>query len=249
MNLAARIVFRYRLAQRFQLLPSLWFENEAGERWIPDFSTGDGHVPPPGYIYQHDRMPASLRHSILRTILPEEVATCPHPEEDLRKTYGWVEGVEGRECARCKGTQVRNIGEPWPDKWDSSGSYTLLSGESTWPTDLALAMARPSSQEVQEAALRHGKVLRPLSVEDSILVAATACEACMNSLAHHYGLGWGYERGSKDWKESGTSCELCETPDFWNWINTGEGSPSSTQNLKELAAATRELKARLERRQ
>lgn len=217
MNISARVSFRYRLAKRFQL-PSLWYENEAGKRWLPDLS-GDypGDVPP-GFIYQHSRFPTQLKHSILRTVTKEDVEKCHHPEGDLRKTYGWIDGVEGRECVQCGGTQIRNTGEPWPKEWESGRSVPIMEGSCGWSPDLALAMARPSTQEAQEAASRHGKPLRPMAIEDAIMVAAVACEACMNSLAHHYGLGWGYKRGSKDWEESGTQCELCETPDFWDWI-------------------------------
>ena len=32
----------------------------------------------------------------------------------------------------------------------------------------------------------------------------------MNVLADKYGLDWGYEEGSEEWKKTGTSCQFCE---------------------------------------
>lgn len=45
--------------------PSLWYENDAGDRHVPDWSKPEPEAPPPGFKYQHSRFPFDLRHSIL----------------------------------------------------------------------------------------------------------------------------------------------------------------------------------------
>ena len=63
-----------------------------------------------------------------------------------------------------------------------------------WSDDLALSIANNSEYSLSEA----------------IIISATSCERCMNSLAHKYGLDWGYEEYSEEWQKTGTSCSFCE---------------------------------------
>ena len=172
----------------------LWYENEEGEKHVP----GPDDIPgdqPKGFIYQHGMFPTQLTHNILRLVVREEVDACSHPAENIVKTYGWIDGMEGRECKACHGTQVKKVADPWPEKWDAEGSRSLMVGTSGWSEDLVLAMANSGD----------------FMLFESILVAANACERCMNSLAHQYGLKWGYEEYSQEWAESNTSCEFCDT--------------------------------------
>jgi len=174
---------------------TLWYENDNGDRWYPDYEHDrPPQEPPAGFIYQHSRFPCELNHTILRCIVPQEVEKCPHPEEDVVKTYGWVDGVEGRECRRCGGKQMRKTGEEWPETWDANGSKEFMSMRNGFAGDLALALATNMQWPLDKA----------------ILVAAIACERCMNALAHKCGLDWGYPEDSEDYITSTTRCELCE---------------------------------------
>jgi hypothetical protein len=176
--------------------PILWYENEQGEKFIPDLTKDEVVNPPAGFIYQHSQFPKELVHNCRRSVVREEVDQCPHPAEDVHKTYGWIEGIEGRECSRCHGTQIKNIGDNWPDTWDANGSRTVISGNSSWPEDLVLAMATYETGRFR--------------LSDAILIAANACERCMNALAYNYGLSWGYPEGSDEWKRCNTTCKFCK---------------------------------------
>lgn len=196
-------------------LPTLWFENEAGDVWVPWF----GHVPPlpapesdedmappPGFNYQFSRFPRELTENVLRLITQEDVDACAHEEVVL--DHGLIEGYEGRICRSCGGRQVRKVGEPWPP-WTGSGSKSVATGHSSYPVDLVLAMTRPTPQEI-ETATRRGHIIRPLSFERAVLLAATSCERCLNVLCWRHGLNDGYEEGSPEWEKTRTSCQLCE---------------------------------------
>lgn len=70
----------------------------------------------------------------------------------------------------------------------------LLTFTSSVSNELATAMVRSGDHDVRDAAL----------------IAGVACEACLNVLGHDYGLSWGYERYSDEWKLARTSCRFCE---------------------------------------
>ena len=173
-------------------LPRLWYANEDGERWIPPEDYSGAHPPPPGFVYQHSRFPTTLTDGVLRLTQATEVEACPHPSESVSPTGGWIEGIEGRRCSACQGTQTRNADEPWAAEWDSGGSQRVLQGNSGWSQDLAVEL------------VKHGA-----SLGDAILFAAVACERCSNVAAWKIGLDWGYESDSDDAASAGTSCELC----------------------------------------
>lgn len=177
-------------------LETLWYENGVGDK---HFRPNDGelHDPPSGFIFQHSRFPRTLTHNVLRLVQRGEVDSCEHPSEHVAKTYGWIDGMEGRECKICHGTQVKPIKEPWPDEWDAHGSRTFCSINASWSEDLVLAMANSEDY----------------SLSESIIIAATACERCMNALAFKYGMAWGYEERSEEWLNVGTSCQFCEIMD------------------------------------
>lgn len=75
----------------------------------------------------------------------------------------------------------------------------LAHGDSSFSEDLVLAMATGANGQ------------RQFRLCDAILICVDACERCLNSLAHQYGLDWGYPEFSERWRESGTKCEMCET--------------------------------------
>lgn len=172
----------------------LWYENDDGDKFIPDLSV-NGHPgdPPKGYDIFVSRFPCHLRTTYLMMIDPEEVKNCNHPEEFIHSTNGWIDGVEGRECRQCGGHQIRNIDEDWPEEWDTEGHKSEFSGESGWPQDLVLAIVESGD----------------FNLEEAIVIGAESCERCMNALADKYGLDWGYPEGSEEWEECGTSCDFC----------------------------------------
>jgi len=172
---------------------TLWYENEAGEKWYPDLKGGPLANAPDGFKYQHSRFPTMLRENMLKIVQADEVEACEHPEDSVQPTGGWVDGVEGRECKACGGTQMRNTGQPWPDKWEAYGSRSMGAMESGWSEDLALALVKEG-----------------FSLPNAIIVSATSCERCMNTLAHECGLEWGYKEGSEEWQKCGTECSFCK---------------------------------------
>lgn len=177
-------------------IPSLWYENEKGEKWFPKMDGDlDDMTPPKGFIFQHSRSVSEMRHEVLRMVVQEEVEKCDHPLGYVIPTYGWIDGIVGRECRLCKGTQVRKVGEPWPEKWEANGSRPFFGGGSTYPNDLTTAMVRSNQFDVHRATL----------------ICAMSCERCLNVLYHEYmGDGHGYAEGSEEWNKCGTSCEFCE---------------------------------------
>lgn len=185
-------------------LKTLWLENKDGEVC---FNYMD---PPKGFIYQHSKFPCDLHHSVLRAVLKEEVMNCEHPNEYIRKTYGWIDGVEGRECALCGGTQTKQVDEEWPEEWNSDGCRHLFSGTSSYPGELVLAMSRLSIKERFIAAKRGYFKLKIYPVSKAIRIAADACERCLNSLLYMYGLDGGYKEFSDEWHKCGTECDFCK---------------------------------------
>ncbi len=76
---------------------------------------------------------------------------------------------------------------------DDGKSTQVFRGEKGWSSDLALAMTNSGDYELWQA----------------ILIGANSCERCMNALAYHYGLKWGYPEYSEQWQRCSTSCDYC----------------------------------------
>lgn len=190
-------------------LCSLWLENEEGEKFFPNFKDlgkmWDGV--PEGFIYHHSKFPTQLHHSILRFVVKEEVENCKHPKEYITPTSGWIDGVEGRECKLCNGSQTKNIDESWPEKWNANGTRSFMSMESGWSEDLVLAMATKRKPKfLRKSFFDFSK----FTLSESIIIGANTCEACMNVLRYHYlGKKEGYKEGSEEWKIANTSCDFC----------------------------------------
>jgi len=184
-------------------LPTLWYEDKEGNRHLLSRKELENAASPPeGFIYQCSTFPYELHGKVIRIVQPDEVAACEHLTEHIRQTYGWIEGVEGRECASCNGTQHRKTGEEWPEKWNASGGRTVCETGQTWSEDLVLAMAAPSWWQ---------RLWRQrYTLSQAILIAANSCSRCSNVLAHRYGLKDGYAEYSVEWQKSNTLCQFCE---------------------------------------
>lgn len=196
------------LAKLRPKVPTLWYENDDGVRWVPPQG---GETPPEGYIYQWSQFPNEVHDRCLRAVLRSEVDACEHPAEYVKRTGGWIDGVKGRECQLCNGTQVCDEDEEWPEEWDAEGSRTLMRGTCPYPSDLVMAMLRPSLVEMARQIYRFGlPAVRYYDFNQAVLHAKTMCERCMNAMAYRHGLTWGYPWKSDDWHKAGTSCELCD---------------------------------------
>lgn len=133
---------------------SVWLENEDGTRFIPDMKGGDyapGDAPGDEFYAVHSEMPLQVTHEVMRQTIRSEVEACEHPADAIKPTDGWVEGVEGRECGKCQGTQTRNTTKPWPELWDAEGARPVCSGSVSLgrgSAGLILAMTRPTTTEI-----------------------------------------------------------------------------------------------------
>lgn len=136
-------------------LYALWYENEDGVRWVPDFSgPNPPDMAPEGFIYHHAEFPTRVVHDVLKMVQAAEVESCPHPTDALRKDTGLIPGFKGRRCARCGGRQTIEECSPWPEKWDAHGSIPLFSGSKGYFDNLVLAMTRPTEAEQKLAIER-----------------------------------------------------------------------------------------------
>jgi hypothetical protein len=175
--------------------PNLWFENEKGDRFVPDLEHwGQSGYPgcPEGYDYQVSRFPTTLTQNHLRIIKQEDVDACDHPEKYVEADLGIIDTMDGQDCKECGGHRERMKGGEWSE-WEAYGSRDVFSMNMGWSEDLALALVRQG-----------------FGLSEAIVVAATCCERCMNVLADECGLDWGYPEGSEDYEKCGTSCAFCE---------------------------------------
>lgn len=170
-------------------IPTLWYENESGDRFIPDVALCGDDIPQ-GFIYQHSRFPLYVRHSVLRGVIRDEVDACQHP--DTKPDFGIIDSMEGRECLHCHGYQSKQKGDEWPERWEANGAREIFAGGSSASDELVTKMVRDG-----------------MMASEAIMRASVACEGCMNVMAHESGLLWGYERGSEEHVNSRTTCELC----------------------------------------
>lgn len=76
---------------------------------------------------------------------------------------------------------------------DDGTSTEIMRGNKGFPSDLVTAMVRSGQWDVG----------------DAIMVAAQACERCLNVMLDHHGLD-GYPFGSDEYWRAGTSCSMCE---------------------------------------
>jgi len=176
-------------------LHTLWYENESGDVHEVNYGKGEPETPPKGYVYQHSMFPTQLTHNILRDVVEEEVAACKHPDKHVVPTSGWIDGMEGRECNKCKGSQVKKKEVDWPKKWDANGSRQVMAFNMGWSEDLAMGLTNSGDYTLSQA----------------ILIAAQSCERCMNVLIYeHVTKDDGYPEYSDEWKKTNTECAFCK---------------------------------------
>lgn len=174
-------------------LKTLWYEDENGKEIDADVRC---EIPPTAAKYQVSRFPLEVRTTFLRFVSQEEVSKCKHKHKYIKRTFGWQDGMKGRECQNCNGTQVRKWWQPWGRKWDAHGSRPAFTGTTTIGDGrILLAMANSGDYTLEEAMIAYSE----------------ACEKCANVLWHKYTNGQeGYPEGSEEWNKCGTSCKWCQ---------------------------------------
>jgi len=176
-----------------ETLKVLWYEDKDGNKLIDscDFDNSE----PENAEYFASRFPCELHEKHYKSIKQSDVDKCNHPRKYIVPTYGWIDGIVGRECKVCHGTQTKKKGifHRWGKKWNGGSSKEIIACITTYSEDLVLAMANSKDFTLSEA----------------IIVSTTACERCINVLRNKYGLD-GYEEYSEEWKKANTSCEFCE---------------------------------------
>jgi len=146
-------------------------------------------------VFYVSRFPTKLITQHYRVSLQSEVDACKHPRKFIKPTYGLCDGLVGRKCELCHGTQVKNKWTLWPKKWDGDAFHPILETSSTYDDTIILKMANSGDYTLGEA----------------ILLYTSACERCMNVLAHKYTNGEeGYLEYSDEWKLANTNCKFCE---------------------------------------
>jgi hypothetical protein len=176
------------------MLKTLWYEDENGNE-IPEADV-QNLVEPPNAAFQVSRFPLEVRETHLRLIKQEDVDKCHHPLKYRKRTGGWIKGIKGRECQRCRGTQIRKWWQPWGFKWKGYGSREVFVGCCHIGGDGSLLLAMANSGDY--------------TLAEAILAYSMACERCMNVLWHKYTDGKeGYAERSEEWEKCGTSCQWC----------------------------------------
>ena len=167
-------------------LKTLWYEDAEGNEVDRDSKD---------MVYQVANFPLEIQTRRLKMVTTADVAACKHKRKYIKRTFGWIDRIKGRECQACHGTQVRKWYQPWGRKWDANGSRPAFSSTVGICNDTTiLAMANSGDYTLGEAMLAYSK----------------ACEKCSNVLAYKYSNGKeGYAENSKDWKQCNTSCLWC----------------------------------------
>jgi hypothetical protein len=168
-------------------LKTLWYTDKNGNEVEENDSSA---------VYQISRFPLEISTTHLKYVRSEEVNACKHQRKYIKRTFGWIKGIKGRECQKCNGTQVRKWWKPWGRKWEATGSRVAFSSSTNIGDErIILAMANSGDYTLKEA----------------IIAYSEACERCSNVLWHKYTNGAeGYIEGSEEWKKCNTRCKWCK---------------------------------------
>ena len=105
-------------------LDIIWYENEAGEKWIPPMD-GETHQPPKGYIFQHTQFPNRLQHEIVMVLeggsSTQVMTQSSGWQEDLvlalAVSKNWTLGeailIAANSCERCMNAMAYEYGLIW----------------------------------------------------------------------------------------------------------------------------------------
>lgn len=170
----------------------MWYEDADGNVLKKD--NPDAYEAPKGAICYHTIYPLQITETIRG--LYDKNKKCKH--KHTKRTYGWIDGLKGRQCCDCGRTQVVNKWRPWGKKWNNgANSYEMIEFHTHLCTDsgkCAVAMANSGDYTIEEA----------------LSILANACERCTNVLIFKYLNGQdGYQEFSEEWKKCNTVCDFC----------------------------------------
>ena len=123
-----------------------------------------------------------------RSFLDESL--CGFPEGTIMSFHGWRE-IKTTDFVRVKTGVVDESAHVEEWIWEH-----LAESTSSFNVELLIAL------------LDDG-----WSYHDAVIFCSQSCEACMNVMAYHQGLSWGYAKDSEDFKKCGTSCRFCAPPE------------------------------------
>ena len=171
-----------------QSLITLWFENAAGERWLP---TADRTDPPAGFTRMLHESPLVL-----------------HRETSTQAADGWRSDAPLLSKG-CHPDLVLAMCRPSIQEANHALRRALMRRRLSEPAGHGVrAMAERIAQGTQ-ASISRVELPPRYTLEQAILIAARSCERCVNALAHAYGLLWGYPEHGPEWKASIASCAFC----------------------------------------
>ena len=173
-------------------LQNYWYEDVDGNK-LPLEENEVGRYSKKTVFYV-SRFPLELSTTHYRVIKQSDVDKCRHPRKSIRATGGWVEGIKGRECMECGGTQTKKKWHRWGKKWEGSGVREICALRGTYSEDLVLKMVNSGEYNLSEA----------------IIICSSVCERCLNVLYYKYFDGTeGYAEHSEEWCKANTECEFC----------------------------------------
>lgn len=126
----------------------------------------------------------------------------------------WYEDENGNDLGNCIGEDGNIVDKPDNARYmvsrfptelktymyrlnDDDTTKQIMESSSSWSDELVTAMVRSGEFTAAEA----------------ILLAALACERCMNALAFDQKLSWGYKRYSEEFNNCKTECDQCKQRD------------------------------------
>lgn len=188
-----------------EIIPTHWHENQDGDKFI----SSEDCSPPPGFVYSRYLNVLSMQDVTFVQVKQEDVDKCKHTDTKIldQPSTNYMQ----RTCLNCGGEQGKakwvyspvwwpngwwwpNLEKKWPKKWRApNGHRLLMTGSTSIPPDLFLGLTKY------------------YDVEKAMLVAGIACERCINALLFRLiSFDEGYDIGSDEWHEAGTSCVFCE---------------------------------------
>lgn len=170
-------------------LVTMWFENEKGERYIPDIgNAGFQTKVPDEFTTFHTIAPNILTEQVQLHISQAQVDNCEHLS--IRSDY--ENNVQ--YCNQCGGRRYFDESTKKFTPWEGEIEAPLITMNYSWSEDLVLAMVHSGDYNLYQA----------------IIIAGKSCERCMNVLAHKYNLDWGYPELSEEWKKVNCACVFCK---------------------------------------
>lgn len=168
-----------------------YYEDDKGNKCISNFD--DSH--PEGYRHLII-IDLSIRTKNYIIAQKKDIEKCSHIASISEKN-----GYEF--CEVCLGKRFYDS-EEW-----HCGSLATSTFRSTYNSEVVLALSRPSLKQKLYYTIRNKKKPKIYTLDEAIIIATTACERCVNTLAYQYGCSYGYPEMSDEWFRANTKCKFC----------------------------------------